>query len=65
LIILDEPFVGLADDFVPFIVGRLNQMRQQHNILLVTNDHIKISTEMAKSKVMHVRLSTEMWPCMP
>ena len=47
LIVLDEPFAGVMDDFVPFIVGRLNQMRQRHNILVVTNDHIKILTEMA------------------
>jgi ABC-type lipoprotein export system ATPase subunit len=34
LIVLDEPFAGVTDDFVPFIVKRLNEMRQKHNILL-------------------------------
>jgi ABC-type lipoprotein export system ATPase subunit len=47
LIVLDEPFAGVTDDFVPFIVERLNQMREQHNILLVTNDHIKTLKEIS------------------
>jgi ABC-type Mn2+/Zn2+ transport system ATPase subunit len=41
LIVLDEPFAGVTDDFVPFIVERLNTMRKKQNILLVTNDHGK------------------------
>lgn len=40
LIVLDEPFAGVTDDFVPYFVKRLNEMRNKHNILLVTNDHI-------------------------
>ncbi len=36
LIVLDEPFAGVTDDFVPYIIERLNQMRTNHNILLVT-----------------------------
>jgi hypothetical protein len=40
LLVFDEPFAGVTDDFVPFIVGRLNEMRKRHNILLVTNDHV-------------------------
>jgi len=40
LIVLDEPFAGVTDDFVPFLTGRLNKMRENHNILLVTNDHV-------------------------
>lgn len=28
-------------NFVPFIVGRLEEMRKRHNILLVTNDHVE------------------------
>ena len=40
LIVLDEPFAGVTDDFVPYFVKRLNEMRKKHNILLVTNDHI-------------------------
>ena len=47
LIALDEPFAGVTDDFVPFIVERLNEMRQKHNIVLVTNDHISVLKEMA------------------
>jgi ABC-type Mn2+/Zn2+ transport system ATPase subunit len=41
LIVLDEPFAGVTDDFVPFIVERLNEMREMHNVLLVTNDHVE------------------------
>ena len=47
LIVLDEPFAGVTDDFVPFIVQRLNEMRQRHNIVLVTNDHVTALKEMA------------------
>ena len=51
LIVLDEPFAGVTDDFVPFIVGRLNEMRKKHNILLVTNDHVDTLKKMADNTV--------------
>jgi len=51
LIVLDEPFAGVTDDFVPFIVARLEEMRQRHNILLVTNDHVATLTKMADSTI--------------
>ena len=51
LIVLDEPFAGVTDDFVPFIVDRLNEMRQKHNILLVTNDHVETLTKMADNSI--------------
>lgn len=51
LIVLDEPFAGVTDDFVPFIVGRLNEMRKNHNILLVTNDHVETLKGMADNTV--------------
>jgi len=51
LIVLDEPFAGVTDDFVPFIVGRLNEMRKNHNILLVTNDHVDTLKSMADNTV--------------
>jgi hypothetical protein len=51
LICLDEPFAGVTDDFVPFIVERLNEMRQKHNILLVTNDHVDTLTKMADNTI--------------
>jgi len=51
LIVLDEPFAGVTDDFVPFIVGRLNEMRKNHNILLVTNDHVETLKKMADNTV--------------
>jgi len=51
LIVLDEPFAGVTDDFVPFIVGRLNEMRKAHNILLVTNDHVNTLKKMADNTV--------------
>lgn len=47
LIALDEPFAGVTDDFVPFIVERLNELRKKHNIILVTNDHVETLTKMA------------------
>lgn len=47
LLVLDEPFAGVTDDFVPFIVGRLNMLRKMHNILLVTNDHVETLMNMA------------------
>ena len=51
LICLDEPFAGVTDDFVPFIVERLNEMRKNHNILLVTNDHVDTLTKMADNTI--------------
>src|SRR5210317_1349173 len=51
LIVLDEPFAGVTDDFVPFIVKRLNEMRQKHNILLVTNDHVDTLKQMADNTI--------------
>ena len=51
LIVLDEPFAGVTDDFVPFIVNRLNNMRKKHNILLVTNDHVETLTKMADNTI--------------
>jgi len=51
LIVLDEPFAGVTDDFVPFIVKRLNEMRKLHNILLVTNDHVETLTEMSDNTI--------------
>jgi len=47
LILFDEPFAGVTDDFVPFIVERLGVLRQKHNVLLVTNDHVTTLTEEA------------------
>ena len=51
LLVLDEPFAGVTDDFVPYIVERLSQMRKTHNILLVTNDHIATLTEIADNTI--------------
>jgi ABC-type lipoprotein export system ATPase subunit len=51
LIVLDEPFAGVTDDFVPFIVKRLNQMREHHNLLIVTNDHVETLTKLADNKI--------------
>jgi hypothetical protein len=51
LLVLDEPFAGVTDDFVPFIVGRLNEMRKKHNILLVTNDHVATLKKMADNTI--------------
>lgn len=51
LIVLDEPFAGVTDDFVPFIVERLNEMRKKHNVLLVTNDHVETLTSVADNTI--------------
>ena len=51
LICLDEPFSGITDDFVPFIQDRLEKMRKQHNILLVTNDHVEMLKNMADNTI--------------
>ncbi len=51
LIVLDEPFAGVTDDFVPFIVARLNEIRLKHNVLLVTNDHVEVLTKMADNTI--------------
>ena len=51
LIVLDEPFAGVTDDFVPYIMERLDEMRIKHNILLVTNDHVAALTKMADSTI--------------
>jgi hypothetical protein len=36
---------------VPFIVENLNLMRETHNILLVTNDHVKTLTDLADNTI--------------
>ena len=41
----------MTDDFVPWIVERLNLMRKTHNILLVTNDHVQTLTNMADNTI--------------
>merc|ERR1711935_907177 len=51
LIVLDEPFAGVTDDFVPFITERLAEMARKHNLVLVTNDHVEVLTEMADSTI--------------
>mmetsp|Transcript_18760 Transcript_18760/g.40373 ORF Transcript_18760/g.40373 Transcript_18760/m.40373 type:complete len:481 (-) Transcript_18760:182-1624(-) len=51
LIALDEPFAGVTEDFVPFIVDRLNELRKKHNIVLVTNDHVETLTQMADNTI--------------
>jgi len=47
LIVFDEPFAGVTDDFVPWIVGRLEVLSAEHSCLLVTNDHIDALTTLA------------------
>ena len=51
LIVLDEPFAGVTDDFVPFIAERLNEMRDKHNVLLVTNDHVNTLKDIADNTI--------------
>lgn len=51
LIVLDEPFAGVTDDFVPFIKERLEEMRKKHNIVLVTNDHVEVLKAMSDNTI--------------
>lgn len=51
LIVLDEPFAGVTDDFVPWIVGRLKLLRERHNVVLVTNDHVHVLTDLADNTI--------------
>ena len=51
LVVLDEPFAGVTDDFVPYIMERLNMMSIEHNILLVTNDHVETLKNLADNTV--------------
>jgi len=51
LLCFDEPFAGVTDDFVPYIVEVLNEMRLKHNVLLVTNDHVATLTGMADNTI--------------
>jgi len=51
LICLDEPFAGVTDDFVPFIVDRLNEFRKTNQIVLVMNDHIETLKSMADNTI--------------
>merc|ERR1719424_411135 len=41
LICLDEPFAGVTDDFLPYLTQRVEEIRKNHNLLLVTNDHVQ------------------------
>jgi hypothetical protein len=66
LICLDEPFAGVTDDFVPFIIERLKVMSQTHNLLLVTNDHVQTLKDLADNIITvsaidrkHVKVNTE------
>ena len=47
LIVLDEPFAGVTDDFVPYITEQLARMQARHNVLLVTNDHVQALTALS------------------
>ncbi|KAJ1459245.1 hypothetical protein M885DRAFT_460113 [Pelagophyceae sp. CCMP2097] len=47
LVVFDEPFAGVTDDFVPWIVGRLEVLSRDHAVVLVTNDHIDALTTLA------------------
>jgi hypothetical protein len=47
LILLDEPFAGVTDDFVPWIVDRLRLMGERHNVLVVTNDYVSTLSNLA------------------
>jgi hypothetical protein len=51
LLVFDEPFAGVTDDFVPFIVQRLNALRSKHNVLLVTNDHVDTIKALADNTI--------------
>ena len=61
LILLDEPFAGVTDDFVPYIVRRLQQLqstkqkRQAITLVIVTNDHVSaVTSPKVADHVLHV-----------
>jgi hypothetical protein len=51
LIVLDEPFAGVTDDFVPFILKQLHELSKNHNVLLVTNDHVECITDISDNTI--------------
>ena len=51
LLSLSQLFAGVTDDFAPFAVDRLNQLRRKHNILLVTNDHVDVLKKLADNTI--------------
>jgi len=51
LLALDEPFGGVTEGFLPFIIPRLRALKYEHNILLVTNDHIEALKELADDTI--------------
>jgi energy-coupling factor transporter ATP-binding protein EcfA2 len=51
LLVFDEPFAGVTDDFVPYVVERLNELRKRHNVLIVSNDHVGTLKEMADNTI--------------
>ena len=53
LIVLDEPFAGVTDDFEPYILQTLQQLqqREQCHVVVVSNDHIPALTSIANSVI--------------
>jgi len=51
LICLDEPFAGVTDDFVPYIMKRLSELKNNHQIVIVTNDHVDSLKSMADNTI--------------
>ena len=41
----------MTDDFIPFIAERLNEMRDKHNVFLVTNDHVQTLKNMVDNTI--------------
>jgi len=52
LILFDEPFSGVTDDYLEgFVLPRLRLLKYEHNIILVTNDHVNVLKELADSVI--------------
>jgi len=51
LICLDEPFAGVTDNFVPYIMKRLSELKNNHQIVIVTNDHVESLKSMADNTI--------------
>ena len=47
LILMDEPFAGVTDEFVPYLTSRIVSLSAKHNFVLVTNDHVHTLTDIA------------------
>lgn len=44
---LDEPFEMVSTEYLPFVIDRLNSLRERHHVVISTCDHIRALSEVA------------------